>query len=265
MIQFPSTLDRNNYCNLCGDCVKACPHENLTLRIRPFGQDIASNWRQHLDEAFLAIALVGLTVVVTGHMIEPWHDWMDAMTAWIPWETLGIYDHETVEKWSFSLIYVSAILIVSPLLLLGSSAVATRLASGQASLNSTFRTYAYMFIPVGIGLHLAHNLLHLLKEGAGIVPVLQRTAAKYTSFNLGIPNWNVPVIVPDIGIYWLQMGTLIIFYGASLYLGYRIALRSCPDRTTAVRTIIPMVVLSLAFTLFNIFLLSQPMAARHSH
>jgi hypothetical protein len=122
-----------------------------------------------------------------------------------------------------------------------------------------------MFIPVGIGLHLAHNLLHLLKEGAGIVPVLQRTVTKYTPFNLGIPNWNVPLIVSDASIYWLQMGTLIVFYGASLYLGYRIALRSCPDRTTAVRTIIPMVVLSLAFTLFNIFLLSQPMAARHAH
>ncbi len=180
MIQFPATLDRNNYCNLCGDCVKACPSENLTLCIRPFAQDIWKNWRRHLDEAFLAIALVGLTVVITGHMIEPWHEWMDAMTAWIPWQTLGIYDHETVEKWSFSLIYIAAVLIVAPLLLLGSSALATQWAPGKASLNSTFRTYAYMFIPVGIGLHLAHNLLHLLKEGAGIVPVLQRTVAKYT-------------------------------------------------------------------------------------
>lgn len=265
MIQFPATLDRNNYCNLCGDCVKTCPYDNLTLQIRPFAQDIWSSWRRHWDEAFLAIALVGLTVVVTGHMIEPWHDWMDAMTAWIPWQTLGIYDHETVEKWSFSLIYIAAILIVAPLLLLGSSGLATRWAPGKASLNSTFRTYAYMFIPVGIGLHLAHNLLHLLKEGLGIVPVLQRTVTKYTPFNLGIPNWNVPLIVPDVAIYWLQMGTLVLFYAASIYLGYRIALRSCPDRATAVRTIVPMVVLSLGFTLFNIFLLSQPMAARHHH
>ena len=178
---------------------------------------------------------------------------------------MGVHDHEMVEKWSFSLIYVTAILIVSPLLLLGASALAIRLAHGKASLDSTFRTYAYMFIPVGIGLHLAHNLLHLLKEGGGIIPVVQRTIAKYTPFTPGNAQWYTPVIVSDLGVYWLQMGTLIVFYLASVYLGYRIALGSSPDRQTALRTVLPMVALSLAFTLFNMFLLSQPMAARHHH
>jgi len=40
-----------------------------------------------------------------------------------------------------------------------------------------------MFIPVGLAVHLAHNLAHLLLEGGGIVPVVQRTAAIFTPFN----------------------------------------------------------------------------------
>lgn len=265
MIQFPATLDRNNYCNLCGECVKACPHENFALRIRPFARDIWKSSRRHLDEAFLAIALVGLTVVVTGHMVEPWHDWMDSIAAWIPWHVLGIDNHVAIEKSTFTVVYGVAVLVLTPLLLLGAAALAAFLTGRKISIGQAFRTYAYMFIPVGIALHLAHNLLHLLKEGSGIVPVIKRTVARYTPLDWGVPNWNIAPMASDSTIYWLQMGVLVLFYAASVYLGCRIALQSSPGRKTAIVILIPMVALSLAFTLLNIFLLNQPMSARHLH
>ncbi|MBI4445235.1 MAG: 4Fe-4S binding protein [Acidobacteria bacterium] len=265
MMLFPSTMDRNNYCMLCGDCVKTCPYDNIALQLRPFGRDIWKSSRHFLDEAFLAIALVGLTIVVTGHMIEPWHQWMDSIAHWVPWSLLGIEDHVSVEQMTFTLVYVVASAILAPLLLLGISFVSQRWGRSPLKLSQTFRTYAYMFIPVGIALHLAHNLLHLLKEGAGIVPVLQRTVAKYTPLNLGTPNWNTVIPISDSGMWLLQMTVLTTFYLASVYLGYRMALSLSADRRTALRVILPMVLLSLGFTLFNIFILSQPMSARHQH
>ncbi|MBI4455303.1 MAG: 4Fe-4S binding protein [Acidobacteria bacterium] len=265
MMQFPSSLDRNNYCNLCGDCIKACPHQNLALQVRPFARDIWKSSRRHMDEAFLAIALVGLTVVVTGHMVEPWHAWMDYVASWVPWHALGVESHVAIEKTTFTLVYGAGVLLIAPLLLLAAAALATLLTRGKVAVRAAFQTYAYMFIPVGIALHLAHNLLHLLKEGSGIVPVIRRTFAKYTPVNLGVPDWGMPPLASDSIIYWLQMTVLVTFYIASIYLGCRIALKSCPDRKTALRTITPMVALSFVFTLLNIFLLSQPMAARHHH
>ena len=42
-------LDRNNYCGLCMECVKSCPHDDISLFLRPFGTDIHL---KHYDEAW---------------------------------------------------------------------------------------------------------------------------------------------------------------------------------------------------------------------
>ena len=44
-----------------------------------------------------------------------------------------------------------------------------------------------MFIPVGLSMHLAHNLNHLFKEGPMIVPAIQRTLNEYAAMNMGDP------------------------------------------------------------------------------
>lgn len=44
-------------------------------------------------------------------------------------------------------------------------------------LRRTFVIFGYMFVPIGLAMHLAHNLSHLLMEGGGIVPAVQRAVA----------------------------------------------------------------------------------------
>lgn len=265
MLQFPATLDRNNYCTLCGDCVKACPSRNLSLRLRPFAQDIWKSTRRHFDEAYLVIALVGLTFVVTGHMIEPWHAWLDWIAAWIPWQLVGISSHAAIESWTFTLVYVVGVLLLTPGLLVAASAVASSAGTENPPTGQIFRAFAYMFIPIGIGLHLAHNLLHLIKEGGGIIPVIQRAVDRFTPFQWGRPDWSVGPLLSDPVIYWIQLAVLTVLYLASLYCGYRIAFQYGSDRKNALRLLAPMILLALAFTLVNVFLLSQPMSQRHHH
>ena len=36
---YPSRLDRNNYCGMCLECLKGCPHDNMTVNGRPFATD----------------------------------------------------------------------------------------------------------------------------------------------------------------------------------------------------------------------------------
>jgi polyferredoxin len=266
MFEFPSVMDRNTYCNLCGECVKSCAHDNMVFRFRPFLQDIWASSHKHLDEAFLAISLVALVFMATGHMVAPWHGWMHQVSTLLPFATFGITDPTTIEKMTFTLVFFAGTFVVAPLLLLGATVASYALARPiRLSLKNLFTTCAYMFIPVGLALHLAHNLLHLLREGLGIVPVIQRTVNQFTSFHAGTPHWDVAPLLPDSAIYGLQMIIQALFYVLALYLGWRIALPCYADRKTALKAMLPMYALVLGFTLMNVMLLSQPMPARHVH
>ena len=78
MFEFPGSMDRNNYCTLCARCVSGCSHHNLVLRFRAFGQDVWASKRRLLDEAYLAVVLVGLTLLVTAQMLSAWPEWISA-------------------------------------------------------------------------------------------------------------------------------------------------------------------------------------------
>ena len=70
MFEFPQVMDRNNYCTPCAECVKGCARDNLALRFRAFGRDLWATSRRALDEAYFAVALVGLTLLVTAGMLS---------------------------------------------------------------------------------------------------------------------------------------------------------------------------------------------------
>jgi hypothetical protein len=138
--------------------------------------------------------------------------------------------------------------------------------AGQAhSLREIVTVFGYMFIPIGLSMHLSHNLHHLLDEGPGVVPAIQRTINRFTPFSAGVPAWNLPPLLPHEVVYWMQMLLFVGFYGVSLYAGARLARRHFSNAETTFRAAAPMVVLSLCIMLLNVYVLSQPMSARHSH
>jgi hypothetical protein len=112
-------------------------------------------------------------------------------------------------------------------------------------------------------MHLAHNLAHLLLEGGGIVPVVQRAAGLYTPLWLGVPDWSVEPLAPEPVVGLLQVAVLVGFFLLSLAAGHRLAAREYADPRTAGRAVVPFIVLSLAFTVAGIVLLQQPMGMRH--
>jgi ferredoxin len=266
MFEFPSVMDRNTYCNLCGECVKTCPNDNIAFRLRPFMGDLESSANRRFDEAFLAILLVGLVFTVTGQMVEPWHGWMDQVSRFLPFSALGISDDHLIENLTFTVVYLLATFLIAPLILLLASA-ASRWTARPAKLNlkKTFTTFAYMFIPIGLALHLAHNVLHLLKEGPGIVPVVQRTIDSLTPFSAGVPNWQMGALASGLSIYYLQMAILFGAFLFSLSIGWKLSVTTYQDKRLALKAVVPMVLISAGFTFLNVFLLSQPMSMRHHH
>lgn len=269
MFEVLPKMDRNNFCNFCGECVSTCPHGNVTLRVRSFFTEAWTSKRKYLDEAALAVVLVGVSIFVSGDMLEPWAGWIQSAMDMFPSEALGIEYEYYTEMLTKTVLYFGTSIVLIPGLMLAASAASNGLAGAgnHGGLKKTFVTFGYMFIPVGLSMHLTHNTAHLLKEAKAIVPAAQRALNLYTPLNLGAPNWLLgrETFMEFSTIYFIQMVIFAAFYVLSLYAGYRIALNNYPTPRVAVRALIPMVLLSFFFMGINVYLLNLPMSTRHVH
>lgn len=265
MFEFPHALDRNNYCTFCLECARGCAHDNLALRVRTFGRDLWASGRRALDEAYLAVTLVGLTLILTARMLPAWAEWITALGRSLPAAVRSTMTPVTYVTALESAVLLIGSLVVAPLLLLGAAALANRLAGGAGvGVRRTFVGFAYMFVPVALALHLAHNLSHLLMEGPAIVPAVQRAVSLYTPWTIGEPDWRIAALAGATVVSGLQMVVIVGFFLVSLLAGHRLSLSVYTDRHVASRAVVPFVLLSLLFMVAGIVLLGQPMAMRHA-
>jgi len=115
----------------------------------------------------------------------------------------------------------------------------------------------YMFIPVGLAMHLAHNTSHLLLEGAGVIPAFQRL------FSMAETSWQMKPLIDPTLIYGMQMALILIGLLLSIVTGIRLAGGFLQGETNRGKTLFPFIALSLLFTLINLYMLNQPMGMRH--
>lgn len=71
---YPVALRDNAACGLCLECVRVCPHDNLAVNLRPFGQDLfmPRAVTRRLDEAFLALVMLGSALAFSAVFTGPW-------------------------------------------------------------------------------------------------------------------------------------------------------------------------------------------------
>jgi ferredoxin len=69
---FPGNLERNTYCGLCTECLKACPKDNIALNLRPFGADLLVAKGRRLDEAYKALIMLTCAVLYNAVLLGPW-------------------------------------------------------------------------------------------------------------------------------------------------------------------------------------------------
>jgi len=259
------TVDRNTFCNVCFECVRSCPNGNMELRFRAFGRDLWASGKRWFDESYLAVAMVGVTTIVTAQMLTDWSTWASGLAKMIPLPVRNLMRPVTYLTVTESVGFFLASLLVFPALGFLAAWLANRISPDESkkSIQKTFTHLAYMFLPVGLAMHLAHNVSHLITEGPGLIPALQRTLAVYTNFYAGEPNWQLMPLISSDTVYWLEV--LLVLFGLifSLIVGHRLATAFFDRGERAGKALIPFALLSLVFTLINLYLLSQPMGARH--
>jgi hypothetical protein len=262
MFEFPKTLERNMFCNVCFECVRSCPDQNIALRLRSFGKDLWASSKRVFDEAYLALVLVGVTTILTAQMQSSWSPWISGLAKVIPSDIRVLMRPVTYLTLAESATFFIGSLLLFPALGFLAAWAATRTGGAETTAKKTFTQFAYMFVPVGLAMHLAHNVSHLITEAPSVVPAFQRAVARYMPLSAGAPNWQFRPLMAGESVYWLEMLLILLGFVVSLFIGHRLTMNFA-DRQKAGRGFIPFAALSLIFTLVNMYLLNQPMGARH--
>ncbi|MBI2193401.1 MAG: YHS domain-containing protein [Planctomycetes bacterium] len=249
--ELPRTMTLNTYCILCTECLKTCPHDNLSIRLRPWGEDLAHEGKPRTDEAFLSIILLAMTGLHGLTMTPRWPEWNEALSA-----TWGVSP-----RVSFSLLM--ALILAAPMLLFAALAGVSSLWSAPHGMRTLFIHYAYALLPIALFYHLAHNAGHFLLEGP------KAAALASDPFGWG---WNLfstarshfgPLVSLE-GLWIIQVGLVVTGHLYSLWITEKTTRRLIPDRRAAVFSQLPMLAAMVAFSVFSLWLLKQPMEMRLS-
>jgi len=242
MFEFPKTMDSSAECNLCGNCVKNCPNDSITISTRIPTQELWDIKKPKIEVAFLAIVIMGIVFVQNITMLKIWDEILKSLE-----NILGTTNYYI----TFTVTFFIAMLIPVLLLLL-TGLIAKKF--NKTSIMENFAKFGYAIIPLDLAGHIAHNLFHLLAEGKSV---------GYTFMGLfGMNSHGASTaILPSPTIQILQYIIIIIGTIGSIYTAYRIA-KSSQTKGHPLGTSIVYAILMILLAVANIYLFSLPMAMR---
>lgn len=160
--QIKSNLD----CTFCLDCVRACPHDNASLFLRPPGRELTQPdaWAKRWDVSLLVICLAFMGVTNAFGMVPPIYQ----LQAWM------VYTFRFQNELPMLLIIFGVGNLLLPITSAFIAAGLSRLFTGsKASLREITAAFAPAFIPAGFAIWFAHYSFHFLIAPFSLVPVMQ--------------------------------------------------------------------------------------------
>ncbi len=261
--QYPGKMDVNTYCIQCCECIQACPHENMTVNLRPWGSDLAVDSKPRTDEAYLALLMLAISGFHGLTMTPIWNHLTNTIESGIPFGKMVAF---TTGMFGLMLIPIA----IYAVLVWMSYFISTQ--SGQAAVDrkgkilsykNYFVRYAYCVLPIALFYHLAHNLEHLMMEGPKVIKLASDPFGSGANY-LGTATWNIPPMV-SLDVLWIMQVLLVgIGHVYSLWAANRISRNMFADEKAASRGQWPMLIGMIAFSIFSLWLLKQPMEMRTS-
>ena len=240
--EYVGTMDRNNYCGLCMECMKTCQKDNISLFLRPFASDIRI---KGYDEAWKAFIMTVLAMVYSITLLGPYglvKDW--ANVTWSG-EVKGFLIYAASVAGACLLIFPGVHLLFSYVSKLFSRA-------RELPLRKIFVAYSYLLVPFGLLAWIAFSLPLLMVNGSYIIQVLSDPFGwGWDLFGTAHFPWTpfYPEAVPH-----LQALILLIGLVFSIRSGYDVARDLFPRKDQALRSLAPMaaymVLLTVGFLVF---------------
>lgn len=230
-------LDRNNYCGLCMECVKACPNDNIALNFRPFATDTRI---KGYDEAWKGFIMLALAMAYSVILLGPYgtiKDWAN-VTETGAWKGFALY----------ATILWGAALVVVPAVFYGVIRLARRLAgAAQIAVKEVFLGYAYILVPLGLLAWIAFSFPLLLVNGAYILAVASDPFGwGWDLFGTAHVPWTP--LIPEYLVY-IQMPLLAVGLLYALKRGYQAGVHLFGSDRAALRALVPVGGFAMAVTL----------------
>jgi polyferredoxin len=161
-LEQPWAMDRNAYCGLCGECLRTCTQDNVSLNLRLPGSDllVARGWKP--DEAYKAFIMLACAAIYPVVFLGPW-GWLKA---WANLDTLSGFG-------LYALGFLLLNLVGVPALHLGAAAV-TRWLTGlrEVPVRRVFVALAYALVPMGLAAWMAFTVSLVFSNLSYALPVL---------------------------------------------------------------------------------------------
>ena len=267
--EFMGAMNENQYCTLCTECVKSCPHDNIGLNLRSSGADVLHPHRAKRDEAYMAILIFIVSAFHGAAMIPRWMEWEDALrgalidgqVALLGVDALGLAGSHGGMV-TFTMMMLLCILV--PGLVYWLLCALMRYASGRrdVSIRRVFIRFAYTLLPIALFYHLAHNATHVFWEWSKLWRLISDPLGwGYDLF--GTARAPLSALWSPESIWYLQVGLVIIGHIYGIYVAQREAFRVYDgDRKASFRVHLVMMVGMIAMSLLSLWLLAQPMFMR---
>jgi polyferredoxin len=247
VFEYPGTMEKNTHCILCTECVKTCYRNNISFNLRSFAGDFLTMTKTQMDEALFVLMLLGITIFQTLIMTRPWANFAPDLMR---------YTGASYDSVRFILFITAA---ASPVLIYSISIGISKLLNLKIMFKDLFIGCAYSIIPLGLMMHLSHNLRHLLEEGRGLIPVLSDPFG--FGWNLfGTSGYAPAPLLNSNNILLIQWLLMLIGLGFSVSVGKNISRRMFRENDSAY---VPVMMLVFIFFVFNLWLLGQPIMHKH--
>lgn len=213
-------------------------------RLRPHAIGLLEREPAHVSDVVFVVVILA-AVTFDGFLETP------------TWAALVEATSEAAGHWPRTLA-----LLAVPLLFFAMYWIFCRLVAMSAGVPVATRRIAGLFVftlvPIAIAYEIAHYLSFLVQAGQYLIPLASDPFG--WGWNLfGTANYFVRIGIVDARLVWIvSMGAIVAGHVAALYLGHALSMREFPDRSAAVRSQGPMLVLMVAYTMLSLWIIAQP-------
>ena len=267
--EFMGAMNENEYCTLCTECVKSCPHDNIGLNLRSTGADVLGRHRSRADEAYMALLIFIVSAFHGAAMIPLWMEWETGIRGAIVDAQLAVFGSDILGfagshggTLTFSLMMLGCIVV--PGLLYWLLCATMRLASGRPEVGTRklFIKFSYTLLPIALFYHLAHNAVHVFWEWSKVRRLISDPLG-WGHDLFGTARAPLTALWSPESIWYLQVALVIVGHIYGIYVAQREAMRVYDgDRKAALRVHLVMMVGMIAMSMLSLWLLAQPMFMR---
>ncbi len=258
---FVPQIISNHDCVLCLDCVRACPHDNVVLIARTPGRELMrpDAWPKRWDMAFLVVSLTYVGLLNAFGMVPPVYRFMQDMADTLRLTSMGLSDG-LIEFIVLTIIFIVVGVLLPAMSLASGAWISRSFTRTQAkySQHQIAAEFAPAFVPIGLGIWIAHYGFHFLIGMFTIVPVFHNFLIDHRIRLLGsTPDWTLGGISDLAFVGLIQFVALLGGFFWSMLIVQRVSLRIF--RRQAFAGLLPWALILIGIMLAGIWLFDPDM------